>query len=145
MKTSTTRPLSVCIISWFTIFYALLSAAPKLFLLINPEAYRLTLEWSQAASGDGLIPVPFSFQLVHALVGVPVLLFSGVFMLKGRTWALAAFLFWIFGVLVLTFLVSGLSVSLYLKLAVAVIATVLLTREKALAFFASQGADRRTP
>ena len=135
IKTSTTRPWAVTITSWFFIIYAVLSAIPKFFLIINPEVVTMAMEFSTASSNVGFIHVPFSFQLTHALVGVPIILISGIFMLKGRLWALVIFLLWMFGVLVLTLLVSGLSILLYAKLAVAGIVTVLLTRQTSLTYF----------
>jgi|GEM_PF-6898151 len=133
MKTSTKRPRAVTIIAWFFIVYTLFSVIPKIYLIINSDAYKMALHLNEALSNGGFIYVPFSFQLAHALAGAPVILFSGIFMLKGRLWALAVFLLWIYGALVLTFLVSGLSISMYAKLIVAGIVTVIMTRPKPLA------------
>lgn len=137
MNPSTKRPWTVTIISWLLIIYALFSAIPKIFLIINPEAYEMALELNQAASNVGFIHVPYSLQLAHALVGVLVLSVSGIFMLKGRLWALIVLFVWMIGVLVLTCLVLGLSISLYAKLIVAIIVTILLTRPKTLSYFSS--------
>ena len=140
-RTSSTRPRAVTIISWFSIVYALFSVIPKVFLLIDPETYGIALELNDSVQDMGLVNVPFSFQVAHALIGVPVLLFSGIFMLKGRLWALVALLLWMVGVIVLTLFVSGFSTSLYAKLAVAGIVAFLLTRPLELAYFLSPGDD----
>ncbi len=109
-----------------------------MFLLIDPEAYRLAVDLNQAFSNRGFLYVPLSFQLTHAFVGVPVIVVSGIFMLKGRLWALATFLLWILGVLGLTLAVSGLSISLYVKSTTAVVIVILLTRPKTLAYFSTK-------
>ena len=137
MKTSARRPRAVTIIAWFFIGYALVSAIPKLLLLVSPEAYQSTLEMNRVLSGGGFIQVPFPYQMAHALIGVPVFVISGIFMLNGRRWALVSFLLWIFGVLLFTFIVSGVSIQLYAKMFVAGIITVLLTRPGSLAYFSS--------
>ena len=111
---------------------------PKVFLLIDPEAYRLAVDLNQAFSNRGFLYVPLSFQLTHAFVGVPVIVVSGIFMLKGRFWALVTFLLWILGTLGLTLVVSGLSISLYLKSGTAAVIAILLIRPKTLAYFSTQ-------
>ena len=50
-------------------------------------------------------------------------------------WALVVLLMWIVGVLGLTLAVSGLSVSLYMKVTVAVTVAILLLRPKSLVYF----------
>ena len=109
MVTSTKRPLTVTVICWFFMLWAFFSVIPKVFLLIDPAAYRQALDLSNALSNQGFLHIPLWFQLAHAFFGVPVIIVSGIFMLKGRFWAFAAFLIWIFGVIVLTLAVSGLS------------------------------------
>ena len=141
MAISTKRPLTVTLISWFFMLWAFFSVIPKVFLLIDPEAYRQALDLSRALSNKGFLQIPLWFQLAHAFISVPVIIVSGIFMLQGRFWAFATFLLWIFGVIVLTLAVSGLSFSLYAKLVTAVVITILLTRAKPLAYF-SQHHDR---
>ena len=133
-----TRPLRVTVVAWFFMFWALLTVIPKVFLLINPEAYRMALELNVALQASALLPVPIWFQLLHAFVGVVVILVCGIFMLKGRLWALVVFLIWIVGVLGLTLAVSGLSVALYMKTAVAAAVAILLLTPKSLAYFSDE-------
>ena len=130
-----TRPLGVTLVAWFFMLWALFTVIPKAFLLVNPEAYSMALELNAALQSSALLPVPFWFQLVHAFAGVVVILVCGIFMLKGRLWALVVLLMWIVGVLGLTLAVSGLSVSLYMKVTVAVTVAILLLRPKSLVYF----------
>ena len=143
MRTSTTRPLEVTVISWFFILWALLSVIPKVFLLIDPEAYRLAVDLNQAFSKRGFLYVPLWFQLTHAFAGVPVIVVSGIFMLRGQLWALLTFLLWILGVLGLTLAVSGFSISLYARLVTVAVVAILLTRPKSLAYFSTQQDTRK--
>jgi len=130
-----TRPLGVTLVAWFFMLWALFTVIPKAFLLINPEAYSTALELNAALQASASWPVPFWFQLLHAFFGVVVILVCGIFMLRGRLWALVMFLIWIVGVLGLTLAVSGLSVSLYMKATVAVAVAILLLTPKSLAYF----------
>ena len=132
------RPLSVTVISWLCVMWALVSMVPKAFLFMDPATRELALEFSQAISGGGWLRVPLWVQLWHALLGVPVMILSGLFMLRGRSWALVTLLFWMLGALVLNLAVAGLTTSLYLKLATAALIVIVLTRGKALAFFLSR-------
>jgi len=134
-ETITARPLTVSVISWFFMLWAIFSVILKVFLIINPEAYRQALELDQTLSTQSFLHVPFWFQLAHAFIGVPIIIVSSIFMLKGRLWALIVFLVWIYGVVLLTLAVSGLSISLYFKLFTAILITVFLTRSKHLAYF----------
>jgi hypothetical protein len=134
-QTKTPRPLSISIISWFFILWELFSVIPKVLLIINPEAYKHAMKLNQTLSAKSFLTVPFELQLAHAFVGVVVILISGIFMLKGRLWALITFLAWIYGVVLLTLAVTGLSVFLYLKLGTAMVITIVLTRPKPFAYF----------
>ncbi|MEE8348667.1 MAG: hypothetical protein V3R94_03785 [Acidobacteriota bacterium] len=138
MESPPKRPWIVTVISWLFMAYALFSLIPKGFVILSPEAYQMTLELNATMAGGGLIDVPFSFQLAHAFIGVPVTLISGIFMLKGRLWALGLLLLWMAGALVLTLLVAGLSMSLYGRLIGGGLVTVLLTRSHPWSYFSSR-------
>jgi hypothetical protein len=138
METSAVRPLTVTLVAWFFIIWALLSLIPKVFVIVNPDAYRMTAEFNQSLSSQGFLDIPLWLQLAHAWVGVPVMVVSGIFMLRGNYWALAVLLAWMAGVLGLTLAVSGLSMALYIKLATACMVAILLTRPAVLAWFSSR-------
>ena len=130
-----TRPLEVTIASWFFMLWALFTVIPKVFLVMNSEAYSMALELNAALQSSALLPVPFWYQLVHAYVGVVVILVCGIFMLKGHLWAVIVFLIWMLGVLGLTLAVSRLSIALYVKAAVAAAVAILLLKPKSRAYF----------
>lgn len=129
------RPLTVTVVAWLAIIWALFTALPKVLLLVDPEARAATFELVGALSRNGPFAVPEWFQLAHAVAGIVVLMVSGAFMLRGHFWAMVTLLVWIAGALVLTFAVIGLSPSLYLKLATAAVIGFVLTRPAALDYF----------
>ncbi len=135
MDTPIRRPRTVSLVCWFFILWSLLAVVPKIMVLADPGIYRQTIEFNQALASRGLMYVPVWFQIFHAFAGVPVISVACAGMLKGWAWALWVLLAWIFGVVVLTLLVTGLSVSFYAKLGVAILITVLLTRPHVLRFF----------
>ncbi len=101
------RPPAVAFVALFCIVYALLTALPKAWLLVDAEAYRLTAELVAARSVHGLLPVPFGLQVAHAVLGLPVLLAVGIGLLRGHGWAALLLAAWIVGVLLLTLFVVG--------------------------------------
>lgn len=129
------RPLTVAVVAWFFILWAIITAIPKAFLVLDTEAYQLASEFNQLLSNNSLLNIPFWFQLAHAFVGFFVLIISGIYMLKGRMWSLIVFFCWIYGVVLLTYLTSGLSISFYTKLTVVIVITLLLTQPKTVSFF----------
>ncbi len=110
---------------------------------MDPATRVLALDFSQAISEAGWLHVPLWLQLGHALLGVPVMILSGLFMLRGHPWALVTLLLWMLGVLALNLVVAGLSISLYLKLTTAALVVFILTRRKSLAFFLAHGIPRK--
>ncbi len=142
MTTSTTRPLSVTVISWFFILWAVLLTIPKAFVLIDRETRDLTLAFAEMASEQGFLQVPVWFQLSHAFIGVPVIIVSGLGLLKGRLWALVTLVLWMVGSVSLSLAVTGLSFSAVLKLGTAGFVVVILTRPRPLAFVSSHRPDK---
>jgi hypothetical protein len=129
------RPLTVTVVAWLAIAWALFTALPKLLLLVDPEARAATFELVGALSREGPFTVPEWFQLAHAVAGIAVLIVTGAFMLRGHFWAMVTLLVWFAGVLALTFAVTGLSPSFYLKFATAAAIGFALTRPAALDYF----------
>jgi len=129
------RPLRVTVISCFFILCALFRVLAKAFLLIDPEAYKPALDFNWSLAEQRILHIPLCLQLAYAFAGVPLLVVSGIFMLRGRFWAFVTFLLWILLAVVLTLSVSAPSVALYAKLAVGTIVTILLTRRKSWAYF----------
>jgi hypothetical protein len=135
---SPNRPASVTVVAGFFIVWSLVTSLPKLWVLFDPAAHEFTLKYLEVASSHGLLAVPLWLQLSHALVGLPVMLASAIFMQRGKRWAAVTLLLWILGALVLTLLVAGLTVTLYLKLVTAAAVTILLTWPKAWAYFSAR-------
>jgi hypothetical protein len=129
------RPLTVTVVAWLAIVWSLFTALPKLLLLVDPEARAATFELVGALSRNGPLTVPEGFQIAHAVAGSAVLMVAGTFMLRGHFWAMVTLLVWVAGALALTFAVTGLSPSLYLKLATAALIGFVLTRPAALDYF----------
>lgn len=117
---------------------------PKALVLIDPELYESVRQTTEALAEISLVPFPFELQLVHALLAVPVVLVSATYMLKGRLWSLVLFVLWMFSAVLLTFLVTGFSLSAALKLVVALLVTAVLTRPKALRFFSPTANTERS-
>ena len=69
MESSPKRPWIVTVIAWSFMVYALFSLIPKGFVILDPDAYQMTLELNSTMAGVGFIEVPVSFQLAHAFVG----------------------------------------------------------------------------
>lgn len=134
-----TRPPAITFIACFLIVYALITALPKAWLLVDVEAYRLTAEFSAARASHGLLAVPFAWQLGHALLGLPVLLAAGTGLLRGRPWAAWLAAIWIAGVLLLTLVVLGWRPGFFVKLATSVLLLAPLATPRSRAWF---GRDR---
>ncbi|WP_126452938.1 hypothetical protein [Sulfuriflexus mobilis] len=120
------RPLSITLIAWFFIVYAVLSLIPKLILFISPEAYDMAKDYSALHKSNEILSIPFWAQILHACLGSVVLAISGLFMLKGKAWARTTLVVWILSVVIITFLVAGLTLQLYTKSVVAIIIFLML-------------------
>lgn len=88
------RPLRVTVVSWFAIMWGVLTLYPKLFALLDADAYRSLQQALQALDAHALVPLPFSFHVGYSLLASLVLVVSGCFMLAGRPWARVLFLAW---------------------------------------------------
>lgn len=108
-------PLSVKIIAVLCMIFSILLAIPKVFVLLNPEVYEGARNLVEAMSSQAIFPVPFAVQIYHSLLGVFIVFISGVYMLKGKSWALYLLTAWILVSLLLTFLIVGASNYFLLK------------------------------
>ena len=129
------RPRAVAFVALLCIVYALLTALPKAWLLVDAEAYRLTAELVAARSVHGLLPVPFGVQVAHAVLGLPVLLAVGIGLLRGHGWAVLLLAAWIAGVLVMTLLVVGWGASFLIKLFTGIVMLAPLATSRSRAWF----------
>ena len=121
-------PLSVKIIAVLCMVLSVLLAIPKVFVLLNPEVYEGARNLVEAMSSQAIFPVPFAVQIYHSLLGVFVVFLSGVYMLKGKLWALYLLTAWILVSLLLTFLIVGASNYFLIELVLPIIIlTVLYT------------------
>lgn len=119
-------PLSVKVIAVLSMIYSGLAAIPKAFVLLNPEIYEGTKNFVEASSAQGILTVPFSVQLFHSILGVFVVFISGVYMLKGRSWALYLLTAWFAASLALTLVIMGPSIYVLIKLPLAIIVLAIL-------------------
>ena len=60
---------------------------------------------------------------------------SGIFILKGQEWARITLMIWVLGVLIITFLVAGLTFQVYTKSIVAISIFLLLYQSEANKYF----------
>lgn len=119
-------PLSVKVIAVLSMIYSGLIAIPKALVLLNPEIYEGTKKLVDAGSSQGIFVVPFSVQLFHSLLGVFVVFISGIYMLRGRSWALYLLTAWIAASLALTIVIVGPSSYVLVKLPLAIIVLAIL-------------------
>lgn len=130
------RPRAVAFVAVFCIVYALLTALPKAWLLVDAEAYRLTADLVAARSVHGLLPVSFGLQVAHAVLGLPVLLAVGIGLLRGHGWAVLLLAAWIAGVLLMTLFVVGWGASILVKLGTGIVMLAPLATSRARTWFA---------
>ena len=127
-------PLSVKIIAVLCMILSVLLAIPKVFVLLNPEVYEGARNLVEAMSSQAIFPVPFAVQIYHSLLGVFIVFISGVYMLKGKSWALYLLTAWILVSLLLTFLIVGASNYFLLKLVLPIIILTVLYTGKSRAY-----------
>lgn len=132
------RPVTVTVIAALTLLWVLFKAFIGGYILLDPEALRLTEEMTVARGAVALLDIPFTLQFGHFLAGIPVLIVCAIGLLTGRLWALVLMLAWFVSALLLTVLIDGLGWSLYGRLASTVLIGVLLTRERVMAFLGAR-------
>jgi hypothetical protein len=113
--TTLARPHSITLIAWLAILYGVLTLGSKVFVVLSPEAFAMTRDLFVTLNKNALVRVPFEAHMAHGFISSVVLIVAGVFMLMGHNWARLLLLIWPLTVLALTFIVSGLSLSLGLK------------------------------
>lgn len=131
-------PLGVKIIAVLCMILSVLLAIPKVFVLLNPEVYEGARNLVEAMSSQAIFPVPFAVQIYHSLLGVFIVFISGVYMLKGKSWALYLLTAWILVSLLLTFLIVGASNYFLLKLVLPIIILTVLYTGKSRAYLLGQ-------
>lgn len=127
-------PLSVKIIAVLCMILSVLLAIPKVFVLLNPEAYEGAKNLVEAMSSQAIFPVPFAVQIYHSLLGVFIVFISGIYMLKGKSWALYLLTAWILVSLLLTFLIVGASNYFLIELVLPIIILTVLYTGKSRAY-----------
>lgn len=88
----------------------------------------------EAMSSQAIFPVPFAVQIYHSLLGVFIVFISGVYMLKGKSWALYLLTAWILVSLLLTFLIVGASNYFLVELVLPIIILTVLYTGKSRAY-----------
>lgn len=129
------RPITLTILAWFLIIYSALTLVTKVFIVINPEAYKLAQDLSDNLNNQALIPVSFHLQLMHALIGSILIILAGIFILKGHRWSRVLLFVWMVSVLIITFLVTGLSIQFYLKTVITTLLTLLIFNSTSNSYF----------
>ena len=127
-------PLSVKIIAAMSMIYSGLAGIPKVLIFLNADIYEGTKNLMEAGSSQSVFPVPFSLQLFHSFLSVFVVFISGIYMLKGQSWALYLLTAWIAASLAFTFVIVGMSSYVFIKLLAALIILVILYNGKSRAY-----------
>ncbi len=101
--------------SWFAIVWGVFTLYPKLFALLDADAYRSLQGAIRVLNNDAVLPLPFSFHVGYSLLASLVLVLSGCFMLTGRRWARVLFLAWCVSSLLVTLATYGLAPVLWIR------------------------------
>jgi hypothetical protein len=128
-----TRPLSVTIIAWLLIVFAVISAATIPFTLGNPAAQELMAK--------SMISIPVQYFMMFA--GLLISIVSGIFMLRGANWARMLYIIWGAVGFIVSFITSPAKLVVIPGFLVYLIVVFFLLRPKATAFFT--GSDHARP
>lgn len=135
------RPASITVIAWLAILYGILTLALKGYLLFSPEALAMSRDVFAKLNEGALLRLPFEAHMAHGFASSIIFAVAGIFMLPGHNWARILLLVWPLTALALTFIVSGLSLSLGLKTLTYGVLVLFLFRPAAVAYFLRMRAD----
>jgi len=138
--TTLARPHSITLIAWLAILYSVLTLGSKLFVVLSPEAFAMTRDFFVTLNKNALVRLPFEAHMAHGFLSSVVFAVAGIFMLMGHNWARLLLLIWPLTALALTFLVSGLSLSLGLKTLTYGVLAFFLLRGASVAYFQARQA-----
>ena len=94
----------------------MVSLAAKMFVLLDPQAYRHWREFADTIGANASIAVPATVHMAHGLLGSCIWCVAGVFMLRAQNWARWLAIIWGLSVLILTWLTIGFALTWYTKL-----------------------------
>jgi hypothetical protein len=123
------RPLSLTIIAWILIFFALFGIYGSLTLGSNPQAAKM-LEQSH---------VPLIFNQVWGVIGAIITLIVAYGIFKGQPWSRVLYVVWGAISLVVGFFTTPIKAILVLSLIILVVVCVFLFSEKANDWFSARG------
>ena len=112
---------------------------PKIFILVSHEAYEGLEGLMSAHENYELVSVPLWFQILFSYLASLVLVIAGILMLKGYAWGRSLIIIWLVSASLLTLLVTGFSLSFYVKTLLLIIIVFLLFRPKANEYFKVNG------
>lgn len=133
------RPLSISVIAVLLVLYGLITLVPKIVLLVSPEIYERSAEFTGAMTSGGLIQLRFDLQIAYSFLASLILVVAGVFLWRGRNWARWLALGWMALSLGFTFLLVGPVVSFFIKIPLYLVLAYFLTTRKASAFLKGTG------
>lgn len=99
--------LALKAISILTSLYGFITFFPKLFILLNDEAYRAFTNLMQPLIEQSLRPLPLEFHIWHGLIGSFIWIIAGIALWKRLNWSRCLMAVWGLTVLLLTFSVYG--------------------------------------
>ena len=109
------RPKGVTIIATIVIIFGVFTFIPKIYVISSPERFNEFIDFFRSISKNQIIHVPVVLQISHGVIGSIIWTVAGIFMLKGQNWAQILALIWGLTVVLLTFFVSGLTITLFTK------------------------------
>ena len=123
------RPLSLTIIAWILIIFALLGIYSSVTISSNPQAMKM-LEQTH---------VPLIFNQVWGVIGSIVTLIVAYGIFKGQPWSRVLYVVWSLISLVVGFFTAPMKAILVLSLIILVVLCIFLFGEKANDWFSARG------
>ena len=123
------RPLSLTIIAWILIIFALLGIYSSVTISSNPQAMKM-LEQTH---------VPLIFNQVWGVIGSIMTLIVAYGIFKGQPWSRVLYVVWSLISLVVGFFTAPMKAILVLSLIILVVLCIFLFNEKANDWFSARG------
>ena len=128
------RPTSVTIVSWFFVVYGAILVVPVIVGFSSFDIYD-ALRSLETFSFSSIIDLPVEVYVLFGLISSPVMIVTGLHMLRGKNWARVLFLIWSTAGLILTANFYGFSLILGLNLLTYLLVLFILTRKRCLTYF----------
>jgi hypothetical protein len=134
------RPRRVTVLSWFAILWGVATLYPKLFALLDADAYEGFVRAFDAMNAGAPVRLPLWFHVAYSLLASLVLVASGWFMLRARRWARGLFVIWCASSLLMTLAAYGLAPILMLRAVTFLLLVLALVGGRGAEFFAKRPA-----